>query len=165
VRVAGDHVDEALGRQPEQPAVLHVGGGGLDQRALPHRLGEPERQIRGRVPLRVGDQAAEASLPEAAHRGRERARQGSRARLEQDPPAAPAERDGTQLVVGEAFDDGLGELTDAHVVVVADVGRRAGQRDPVGVRLPRHRDAVGKVQRAVVDAGEDVAVQVDHGDP
>ena len=32
---------------------------------------------------------------------------------------------------------------------------------PSAVGLARHRDAVGEVQRAVVDAGEDVAVQVD----
>jgi hypothetical protein len=47
-------------------------------------------------------------------------------------------------------------------VIVADVRGRTDLRDAVRVGLARHRDAVAKVECAVVDAGEDVAVQVDH---
>ena len=47
-------------------------------------------------------------------------------------------------------------------VVLADVRRRAYGGDADVRRLARHADAVGDVERAVVDAGEDVALQVDH---
>ena len=108
-------------------------------------------------------------------------------RLEQDPAAA-AERDAPQLLLAQGLDRGLrhlaslqdlhcqsliaerpvelldpaGELLDPHIVVVADVRRRADQLDPVVHRLARQAQAVGDVERAVVDAGEDVAVQIDH---
>jgi adenosine/AMP kinase len=45
---------------------------------------------------------------------------------------------------------------------VGDVRRGADQGDAVGVGLPRHRGAVGEIERAIVESGEDVAVEVDH---
>jgi adenosine/AMP kinase len=44
-------------------------------------------------------------------------------------------------------------------------GGCAASRTPaprIGVGLARHRDAVGEIERAIVDSGEDVAVQIDH---
>ena len=45
---------------------------------------------------------------------------------------------------------------------MADVRRRADRLDPVGGGLAGHRDAVVEVARAVVEARQDVAVEVDH---
>src|SRR5678815_3826925 len=47
-------------------------------------------------------------------------------------------------------------------MVVADVRGRADGFDPVGLGLPRHRNAVVGVPGPVVDRVEDVTVQVDH---
>jgi hypothetical protein len=49
-------------------------------------------------------------------------------------------------------------------MVVADVRRRADALDSVACRLTGEIEAVLEVERAVVDPGEDVAVQVDHRD-
>ena len=74
-----------------------------------------------------------------------------------DPHAHPAAVElPLQLV------DPRGQLFDAHVVVVADVRRRAHGSDPVALGFARHRDAVSEVERAVVERRQDVAVQVDH---
>src|SRR6185312_16709188 len=54
------------------------------------------------------------------------------------------------------------KLFDPHVVVVPDVRRGAHALDSVGLGLPRHRDALARVEGTVVDAREDVAVEVDH---
>lgn len=54
------------------------------------------------------------------------------------------------------------KLTDPDVVIPADVRRRANKLDSVGLRLGGHRNAVGDVRRPVINAGEDVAVEVDH---
>ena len=54
---------------------------------------------------------------------------------------------------------------DADVVVMAYVGGGADDGDPVLLRLKRHRERVLHVERAVVEPGQDVAVEVDHGQP
>ncbi len=55
-----------------------------------------------------------------------------------------------------------GDVLDADVVVVANVGRRAHRRDAVVLRLAHHREAVLEVERSVVETRQDVAVEVDH---
>ena len=54
-----------------------------------------------------------------------------------------------------------GQLIEAHVVVAAYVRRGTDDRDAVAGGHACHRKAVIEVQRAVVNAGEDVGVQVD----
>jgi len=136
----------------------------------------------------VGDQRPVAALGQVGDAGEERVGERAGRRLEQDP-AARAERHPAQLHLAEALDRGLrhlaaaehrhrqallaqtrvellnpaGDLLDPHVVVVADVRRRADPLYPVVSRLARQADAVGQVEGAVVDAGEDVAMQVDQG--
>ena len=112
-----------------------------------------------------------------------------RPRLDQEPPAAHAERHALEHLVGELLQHRLGDLPrgdDAHVealalqflveglraalqllghhdpVVRVDVRRRADQSDAVALRDARHLDAVVEVACAVVEPGEDVAVEVDH---
>ncbi len=126
-----------------------------------------------------------ASHPTSASRfAAERA--GSR--LEQQPSAGAAERDQPQLLVAEIVRLGLRELAagqhphvetvlvevllqrrharcdllDRDLVVVADVGGRAHHRDAIVLRLARHRQAVLEAECAVVEFGQDVAVQIDH---
>lgn len=59
--------------------------------------------------------------------------------------------------------DPLGDLVDADVVVVANMRGRADRLDPVASRLAGHSRAVADVERPIVDAGQDVAVQIDQG--
>lgn len=54
---------------------------------------------------------------------------------------------------------------ERRVVVVADVRRCADGADPVDCRLAGHGHAVAFVERPVVDAGQYVAVEVDHVTP
>src|SRR5450759_5150799 len=56
-----------------------------------------------------------------------------------------------------------GQLRDPYVVFVADVGRRADRGDPIRLRLQGHRYRILDVLGAVVDAGEQVTVEVDRG--
>jgi hypothetical protein len=42
------------------------------------------------------------------------------------------------------------------------VRRGAYDLDPVALRFARHRDAVGDVERPVVERRQDMAVEVDH---
>ena len=57
--------------------------------------------------------------------------------------------------------DAAGDLGGHDVVVGAYMRCRADRPDSVGLGLPRHVEAVLEVDRAVVERGEDVAVQVD----
>jgi len=52
------------------------------------------------------------------------------------------------------------ELADPHIVVMADVRRRAHAGEPVSRSLPGHAEAVAQVDRPVVDAGQDVTVEI-----
>jgi hypothetical protein len=108
---------------------------------------------------------------EMANAGDQGVAERARRRLEQDP-AAGAECDQTQLLLTQTLDCGLrhlaapqdlhrqalvaerpvevldppGDLLDPHVVVMADVRRRADPLDAVIYRLVRHRQAVGEVE-------------------
>src|SRR5207237_9132389 len=113
----------------------------------------------------------------------------TRPRLDQQPDSRSAQRDRAQLLVrhlvkrlvrdlaaGRDADrdpltlelgvdrlDAALELVHLNIVIGADVRRRAYDLDPVRLRLPRHRDAVLEVDGAVVERGQDVRVQIDHG--
>ena len=72
-------------------------------------------------------------------------------------PVAP---ESEEAVVPE--DEMVGQLVDVDVVVVPDVRSGADVGDAGLGSLPAHGDSVGKVGRAIVQAGKQVAVQVDH---
>ena len=193
MRVACDHVQDAPAREGEHAldrrAVLDERRGPLYERAGANERGELGDEVGREVALGMRDQRAQAADGQVLDTRGERVRQRAGARLEQDPAPPAAQRDRPQLVVVEALDDRLGHLAagqhagaharhaqrrvelahpgrqlgNAHVVVVADVRRRAHPRHPVAIGLARHRDAVGEIERPVVDSGEDVAVQIDHG--
>ena len=195
MRVAGHHVHEPARDQVEQRVrprtLLQQRGGHLHERAAPRRVGQALRQVLDQVALGVGHEAREAARRERVDRLPQRVRQRARARLEQDPAPAAAERDPAQVLVAQRRRTGLGDLAagqdahgeprggdrvaqpqhalgqlaDAHVVVVTDVRRGADRGDAVARGLARHCEAVGDVQRAVVEPREDVAVQVDHERP
>ncbi len=83
----------------------------------------------------------------------------------------PVELGEVDLAAGTKLDqiagDGanLGErrlhLVGRRRVVVADVRRRREQRDPVGGGLLADRERLVEIGRPVVEAGQDVAVEVD----
>ena len=54
------------------------------------------------------------------------------------------------------------QLLDPHVVVGANVGRRAYDRDPVALGFLRHRQAVGEVKCTIVQRRQDVTVKINH---
>ncbi len=78
------------------------------------------------------------------------------------PPVRIVDRDPLAAQAAVERLDPARDLVDAHVVIVADVRRGADRLDPVGDRLPRQGGAVDEVERAVVDSGKDVAVQINH---
>ena len=80
---------------------------------------------------------------------------GLAAGLDPDP-----QRGARQLPVQRG--DALGDLSDHHVVVVADVRGGADTPDSVLGGLGGHRDRVVEVDRPIVEAREYVAVDVDH---
>ncbi len=191
VGVAAEHVDEAGLGQRQHPRRQLLAqeevGGRLDQGAEPDQPPDPLVHVLGEVALGVGDQRPVAALGEPLDAPFEALAERAGRRLEQDPAPRP-QRDARQLLLAQRLDrrlrdlaaaqhgdrdplaaqtpvdrlDPLGDLLDPHVVVVADVRRRADRLDPVAGRLPRQAGAVADVERAVVDSGEDVAVQVDH---
>ena len=136
--------------------------------------------------LGVRHHHARAALSEPLHDGWKLIGERTRRGLEQHPKAA-VERHGAEMIGVEAvggelrhlaarrdayvdpetvelalqLGDARGQLLDAHVVVVADVRRGAHHGDSVALRHARHRDAVGEIERAVVERREYVAVQVD----
>jgi len=137
--------------------------------------------------LGMGDQRPAAAGGEVLDTPLKALSESTRRGLQQHPVAA-AERHPRQLVVAQVLDHGLGhlaalenpdrdlleaqsvvqrldaggDLVNPHIVVVANVRRRANCLDAVRGRLSRHPDAVPQVEGAVVDARKDVAVQVDH---
>jgi hypothetical protein len=192
VRVAAQDVHEAaVGQREHRRPGGRIGEhrrGELDERAGGDQRREPVAQVAGRMTLGVGHDAAQAARGQRGDHGVERAGERTRARLEQEPAAAGAERDGPQLRVAQPERSLLGhlaanrdphgqpgvrqgrvqrrhaagQLADPHVVVGADVRRRADDRDPVRLCLARHRQRLGDRRRTVVDARKDVAVDVDH---
>jgi hypothetical protein len=138
--------------------------------------------------MSADDQRAVAASCELLDAVREVLAEGARRGLHQHPAPA-AERHPGQLVGAQALErrlshlpalkdrdrdpleaqpsverlDALGDLVYANVVVMADVRGGADRLDAVHGSLPRHPNAVPQVERAIVDAGEDVAVQIDQG--
>lgn len=174
-----EHRGRGAGVEQERGGDLHQGAGANRSRqAVDRAVAE--------VPLRVGYDRAEAQLVEPLERREQRFRQRPRARLEQDPAAAAAERERGELVAPELRERGLGDLAatgharpdasplelaierldpcwkllDRDAVVVADVRSRADQLDAVALGAGRHRDAVVQVCRAVVEPRQDVTVEV-----
>lgn len=189
--VAGDEVGQATGGEVAQcRAGIRLEderGGHLDQRAARDQRLEPCMEVRPEVALRMRDDRAGAAVAEPVDGGQERVAQRAGGGLDQDPAAVPAQRDPRQLRFVEPVQGGLGhlaagrdghrhavlgesdvepcdavaQLADPDVVVVADVRGGAHDLDPVVRSLAPHRDGVGLVERPVVHAREDVAVQVD----
>ena len=159
----------------------------LDQRPGGDQRRHPLVHVRGEVALGVGDQRPVAALGEVLDPALEAVAERPRRRLQQDPAAA-AERDPGQLLLAEALDRGLRHLAArpapstaipsprrwrlsdstrpasssmrtswswrmCGVAQIASIPSAAAWRASAG--------AVAEVERAVVDAGKDVAVQVD----
>ena len=113
VGVAGDDVHDALAREGEHPlggGVLEVRGRSLHEGAAPDEQRQPLDEVGGEVALGVGDEAAQTAGAEVVDRRRQRVRQRSRARLEEQPASGAPERQRPQLGVVEALDDRLGDL-------------------------------------------------------
>jgi hypothetical protein len=58
-----------------------------------------------------------------------------------------------------------GDLLDANTVIGADMGRCAHHLDPVLLGLAGHCQAVVEAAGAIVEFGEDVAMEIDHSFP
>jgi hypothetical protein len=192
VGIAAEQVHEALLCEPQREIPIGGAGdelgGPLDQAAAVTQRKEAFLETLAGVALWVGDDRAQPPFGKTPHEllqtYPERARRG----LQQKPSASPAERDEAQLLVAEAVGLGLGELTaghDAHLhhalgqlplqhiyargdlidrdaVVVVDVGSSANDVDAIPERLLGHCDAVLQIERPIVEAGQDVAVEIDH---
>ena len=139
----------------------------------------------GRAPLGVGEHDAEAAGAQLVGAAVERADGAVERRLEQDPAGVRrAVRDRLQLRVGQLPDAPRRDLAAGlHLELDAggaqrrvdlrharrdlldrdraDVRGRRRADDPVGDREPRELDRRGEVGRAVVDARQQVHVQVD----
>ena len=192
MRIAAEHVHDAAGRQLLHAlrgrGIGQRRGGDLHERPPLDQRREPGHEVGAQVTLGMGDEAAKPPRRQAVdRRGQGVAKRPGR-RLEQDPAARRAQRGGPQLSVREARDGRLGhlaagdhahgdpaalellrhlghargKLVQAHVVVMADVRRRADRVDAVFPGLTGHGHAVVEVDGAVVEPGQDVAVEVDH---
>ena len=62
---------------------------------------------------------------------------------------------------GVQIADALAQFGDPHVVVVPDVRRRSHGRDPVRGRLTGHPECVLEILCPVIEARQDVTVQID----
>lgn len=190
VGIAGDEMDEAVLRESNEDGsgvfVEHVRGRDLDQCSFARQLGEPLFETWSDVPLRVGDDSACPDAPEGLHRLHQTGGERSGRGLYEQPCPGPAERGQFQVIRTESVEFGLGdlgsgrhndadtsgceliieggdtvgELVEVDHVVVTDMGGRADRRDAIGFGLSRHGDGVSHVCRAVIDAGEDVAMQI-----
>jgi hypothetical protein len=164
---------------------------GRPQRTEGDELRQAVVEVLADVALRVGDDRAGAAVVQLLDARDQVVAQRPRPRLEQHPGAGLVERHEPQLGRAEAVERRLGhlaprrdrdgdaalgqhdvelaralrDLVDAHVVVVADVRRRADHVDPVLGGLARERHRILEVGCAVVDPRQDVAVEVDepHG--
>ena len=143
-------------------------------------------EVGAQVTLGMGDQAAKPPRRQAVdRRGQGVAKRPGR-RLEQDP-AAPAPSEAARSSPSEGarrpsrpprrrrplagrsralellrhLGHARGKLVQAHVVVMADVRRRADRVDAVFPGLTGHGHAVVEVDGAIVEPGQDVAVEVD----
>lgn len=140
------------------------------------------------VALGVGHESVEAAVMKPVHELDEVIVDRAGPRLDQQPASADPQRDQPQLLGGEGFDplgsdltalgdpdrnallvecpvrerDEAFELRDLDVVVGADVRRGDDHVDPVVSGLAGHRDGVRDVARAVVEPGQEMAMEVDH---
>ena len=191
MRVTSEHVQQAARGEIEEGVALvldHVRRRHLDQRARLDELCEAKLEVHAQMALGMGDQRPVPALPEVFDGFGDRFVEGAGRRLEQDPEPAAAERERGEVLVGEAVDGWRRHLAaagrpgrdprpfefaverghprsqfvDEDVVVVADVRSGADQLDAVALGDPGHRHAVGRIKGPVVDAGEQVGVQVDH---
>ncbi len=191
VGVAAEHMDQARGCKRHHPLDKALAqeevGSGLNQRAGGDQLADALVHVGGYVPLGVGDQRPVAALGEVFDPVQQSLGERPGRRLQQHPASTP-ERDPPQLLLAQVLDHGLRDLPalqhrdrnpllaepaidrldparqllDADVVIVADMGRGANRLDAVDGRLASEAGAVADVERAVVNSGKDVAVQVDH---
>jgi hypothetical protein len=137
----------------------------------------------------MGDDGAETEVEQPQDPGLETVVEWSGRWLEQDPPSATAEGNRPQFGPSQSVErrardlpaaqhrnadagsaerssectDAVRQFGDADVVVVTDVGRRAHCRDAVRERLPGHAERVVEIARPVIEARQDVAVQIDQG--
>ena len=144
-------------------------------------------ELRSEMTFRMRDHGTKAASPQFGCRLLQAPVERPRSRLDEDPTCRTPERDGGKLGVVEAVQRGHrhltsgedsrgtarggerrgqlrpppGQLTDPHVMVVADMGSRADRRDAVSLRLARHCDRIVKVASAVVQSRKNVAVQID----
>jgi hypothetical protein len=190
--VAPEHMDQAGPCEVKHAfAGCRVGeevGGGLDEDALADQPSEALVEILAEMSLRVSDEDIEPTSLKLLDGLLERVIKRPGGRLEQDPPAGSAEAEGGQLIIAELVDDAHGdlaagkdscratagaqgsvelgspgwELIGVDGVIGANMRRRTHGRDPVGLGLAGHRHRVVEITSAVVEAGEDVAVEVDH---
>jgi hypothetical protein len=135
----------------------------------------------------MGDKRAKATSAERVHGPLDSQVKRPRRRLEQNPPSRSPEAHRCQVVIGQAIEhlcrdfptreharvascrrqrrselrSPRRELRDPDGVIRANVRRGADGRYTVGLCLQRHRDGIVEIARAVVDPGEQVAVEVD----
>ena len=192
VSIAAEHVDQARRSQRHhplrEPLAQEEVGGRLHQSTGSDQLGDALVHVGRDVSLRVGDQGPMAALGEMLDPPLQAVGERPRRRLQQHPAPVP-QRHPRQLLLTQALDRGLrhlatlqhrdrdfllakmavdrldppGNFVDADVVIVADVGRGADRLDAIACRLAGEAGAVADVERAVVNSGKDVAMEVDHG--
>ena len=191
MRVAAEQVSEPVARQPQHPVAGVVAqeavGGDLDERAEFQQPPESVDEVNREMPLGVRDHRSPATRAQSLDRMLNSRVERSRRRLEQHPAPTAAERDRVQLAVVERIDKRCGQLAagqdpgratggcdagtklgqpawqraDLDPVILADVGGGADRLDSVCLRLSRHLDGVSEVAGAVVQARQDVAVEID----
>ena len=191
MRIAAEHVYDAGSRQLEHPFtggwLSEVRRRGLDECAVGNQLAQPGDQVVSEMPFWVRDDGAEPEVEQPEDRRLKPIVERSGCRLEKDPSPTGAERHRMQVRARQTVERSGGDLTpgqdrqpdaggaqrsvqlfhpgsqlgDPDVVVVTDVRRRADGRDAIGERLPGHPERVIEIARPVVEAREDVTVQVD----
>src|ERR1039458_10279659 len=177
-------------KAPDRLAEMAHERAGRDRREHPgayERLQHPRVAVEGRTALGMGEQNAVAPLLEIQHDGVQAGRDRGEGRLDQQPwtPAEAQARELRRVDVDEARHRDLGaraklerhslgreaRLDLVHQpgdrvglvgVAPADVGRGHERARARGRRGGRGRDRARDRLGAVVDAGEHVAVQVDH---
>ena len=189
--VASEHVGHPGPGQVEHPRsrdlVSQRGGRDLNERAEIDEVGETVGEIRRQVTLGMSDECAKATSPQLQHRGLDPVIKRSRSRLQQDPTRRPPQRHRVEVVIvkltqrrgrnlaarqdsrlaagrthcGRQFGHAIGELPDRERMIVADVRRRAYRGDADGLCLPGHLDSVVHVASAVIESGQQMAVEID----
>lgn len=191
VGVAAQHVDETGARKRQHALARSLVGQErsrrLHQRSPGHEPSESLPEVRSKMSLRVRHQRTEAPSTKPLDRAFESVAERPRRRFEEDPTARASERHGSELAVAEPIErrgsnlaagederaaarlsdrrrelrNPRGQLGDPHIVVVANMRRRADGLDTVGLPLLRHRERVIEIARAVVETRQEMAVKVD----